>query len=438
MGRHFLQLLAAVLTLVAVPRVHAQSPGQNPSKTSKIAEITVTGSRKFPANEIVSASGLKPGDVVSAEQIQAAADRLAALGVFSTVNYRFSSKGDTIALEFQVQEARTLPLSFDNFPWFTDGEIADAVRQEVGLFIGEAPEGGTMLDEITVAVEKLLSSHKIKGTITHQLIAQPAGDGMIMQFRVEGPVVKIQSLQFGDSLAADSERLKDRVSDLKSQPYSRFAIEVFEDEQVRPLYDSKGYLHAQIGPPQLRLAGNPDDPAGSNVEVLIPISLRQAYLWNGASWQGNVAISSASLDGVAGLRPGDVADGIKIEAAWQNVESEYGKHGYLDVKLTEQPEFDDAARRVSYRVSIAEGPQYRMGEMIITGLSLDAEKRLQHAWQLAPGQVFDNGYFERLLKVLAKPSPDIFGDMPVHYTECGHWLRSNTDRHTVDVLLDFK
>ena len=438
MRRLILQLLAAVLTLVAVPRVPAQSPGQNPPKTSKIAEITVSGTRKFPADQIVSASGLKPGDVVSAEQIQAAADRLAALGVFSTVNYRFSSKGDTIALEFQVQEARTVPLSFDNFPWFTDREIVEAIRQEVGLFTGEAPESGTMLDEITVAVEKLLSSRKIKGTITHQLIAQPVGDGMIMQFRVVGPGVKIQSLQFGDSLAADSERLKDRLSDLQGQPYSRFAIEVFENEQVRPLYVSKGYLRAQIGPPQLRLAGNPDEPGGSSAEVLIPISPGQVYLWNGASWQGNTAFSSASLDGVVGMKSGDVADGIRIEAAWQNVESEYKNHGYLDMKLTQQPDFDDAAHRVSYRVSIAEGPQYRMGEMIITGLSLDAEKRLQHAWQLAPGQVFDNGYLERFLKVLAKPSRDIFGDMPVHYTECGHWLRPNTDRHTVDVLLDFK
>ena len=76
--------------------------------------------------------------------------------------------------------------------------------------------------------------------------------------------------------------------------------------------------------------------------------------------------------------------------------------------------------------------------MVVTGLSLDAEKQLRHAWQLAPGQIFDNGYFEKLLKVLAKPRPEIFGEMPIHYTQCGHWLRPDTDRHTVDVLLDFK
>ena len=33
---------------------------------------------------------------------------------------------------------------------------------------------------------------------------------------------------------------------------------------------------------------------------------------------------------------------------------------------------------------------------------------------------------------------DIFGEMPIHYTEFGHWLRPDTDKHTVDVLLDFK
>ena len=142
--RHFLQLFAVLLIVSAAPPVHAQQQGQTAPKASKIAEITATGTRKFPTDQIVSASGLKPGDVVTVEQIQGAADRLAALGVFSTVNYRFSSKGDTIALEFQVQEASTVPLSFDNFPWFTDGELAEAVRQEVGLFIGEAPEKGTM------------------------------------------------------------------------------------------------------------------------------------------------------------------------------------------------------------------------------------------------------------------------------------------------------
>jgi outer membrane protein insertion porin family len=418
--------------------MYAQQQGQAAPKASKIAGIAFTGTRKFPTDQIIAASGLKSGDVVSAEQIQGAADRLAALGVFSTVNYRFSAKDDAISLEFQVQEAPTFPLSFDNFPWFTDDELAAAIRQDVGLFTGESPESGTMVDAIANVLDKLLASHHIKGELTHQLVAQAVGDGMIMQFHVDDPGLKMQSVRFSDSLAADSERLKDRVSDIKGQPYSRFAIEVFESEQVRPLYASKGYVRAKIGPPEPHMTGNSDDPGSSNIEVIIPITPGPMYTWGGATWRGNNAVLSATLDGVAGIRAGDVADGTKIDALWRDIESEFTKRGYLDAKLDPQPDFDDNAHRVSYRVNIAEGPQYRMGEMVITGLSLDAEKRLQKTWQLAPGQIFDDSYFEKLLKVLAKPSPVVFGDMPVHYDQCGHWLRPNPDKHTVDVLLDFK
>jgi hypothetical protein len=79
-----------------------------------------------------------------------------------------------------------------------------------------------------------------------------------------------------------------------------------------------------------------------------------------------------------------------------------------------------------------------MGDMIVTGLSLDAEKRLRQTWKIAPGQVFDDSYFEQYAKLLAKPSREIFGDLPVHYMEFGHLLRPDAARHTVDVLLDFK
>jgi len=436
--RHFLQVFATILLVSAVPATQAQQQGQIAPKTSEIGRISAVGTVKFPADQVITASGLKIGDVVSAEQIQAAADRLAALGTFSTVNYHFSSVGEKISIEFQVQEAHTVPLYFDDFPWFTDEEIAAAIRQEVGLFAGESPESGVMVDEIAGVLDKLLASRHVKGDLTHQLVAPPAGDGMILQFRVEDPGLRIQSVQFGDPLAADSERLKDRVPDIKGQPYSRFAIEVFENEQVRPLYASKGYLRPKIGPPQSHTEGNSDNPGGSSIDVLIPVTPGPLYSWNGVTWKGNLAVPPATLDGEVGFKTGEVADGTKIEALWRDVELEYGKRGYLDAKIDAQPDFDDTAHRVSYHVNIVEGPQYRMGEMVVTGLSLDAEKRLRQAWKLAPGQIFDNAYFEKLITVLAKPSAEIFGEMPVHYTQCGHWLRPDADRHTVDVLLDFK
>jgi outer membrane protein assembly factor BamA len=436
--RIHLAIVVAPFFLFAALAVRAQTPAANSPPSSTIASIKVTGTQKFPADQVIAASGLKTGDVVTADQIQDATNRLSALGIFSAVNFRYAAKGNAINLEFQVQEAPTYPILFDNFPWFTSAEIGDAIRNQVGLFTGEAPDGGTIIDQMTAVIENLLASQKIKGNVAHQLLAAAVGDGMVMQFRVEGVPLRIQSVQFGDSLAANSERLKDRVPDIKGLSYSLFAVEVFENEQVRPLYAAKGFLRAQIGPPQTHLIPDMNDPKETAVELSIPILPGSVYSWKGVSWQGNMAVQSPSLDGDVELKPGDVADGIKIEALWQKIESYYGQRGYLDMKLTATPQYDDTAHQVAYRVGISEGSQYRMGDMVITGLSVDAEKRLRQAWQIAPGQIFDDGYYEQHVKILSKPNRDIFGDLPVHYNEFGHLLRPDTNRHTVDVLLDFK
>jgi len=438
MKRILKAFLVVQLILLAALAARAQTPPANSPPNSTIASIKITGAQKFPADQIIAASGLKSGDVVTAEQIQDATNRLSALGIFSAVNFRYTAKGNAINLEFHVQEAPTYPISFDNFPWFTNAEIGEAIRNQVGLFTGEATDGGTMIDQMTAVIENLLASQKIKGSVTHQLVAAAVGQGMEMQFHVDGVQLRVQSLQFGDSIATNSERLKDRLPDIKGHPYSLFAVEVFEDEHVRPLYASKGFLRAQIGPPQARLIPDMNDPKESAVELSIPIRPGPVYSWKGVSWQGNMAVQSPSLDQAVDLKSGDVADGMKIEALWQKVESEYGRRGYLDAKLNAEPQFDDSAHQISYRVSISEGTQYRMGDMVITGLSLDAEKRLRQAWQIAPGQIFDDGYYESHVKILAKPSRDIFGELPVHYNEFGHLLRPDTTRHTVDVLLDFK
>jgi outer membrane protein insertion porin family len=416
----------------------AQSPAASSPPSSTISSIKVTGAKNFPADQVIQASGLKSGDTVTAAQIQDATNRLAALGIFSAVNFRYTSKGDAISLEFQVQEALTYPVSFDNVPWFSNAEIADAIRNQVGLFTGEAPGDGTMIEEMTAVIEDLLAAKQIKASVAHQLLAKAEGDGMVMQFHIEGLPLRVQSVQFGDSIATSSERLKDRVSDIKGQPYSLFAAELFENEHIRPLYISKGFLRAKIGPPEAHPIPDVDNPKETAVEVSIPIAPGPVYSWKGVSWQGNVAIESAKLDGAVELKPGELADGMKAEVTWQKIESIYRQHGYLDMKLDAQPQFDDSARQISYQVNISEGPQYRMGNMVITGLSLDAEKRLRQAWQIAPGQVFDDGYYEMHIKLLSKPSRDIFGELPVHYNEFGHLLRPDANRHTVDVLLDFK
>jgi outer membrane protein assembly factor BamA len=151
-------------------------------------------------------------------------------------------------------------------------------------------------------------------------------------------------------------------------------------------------------------------------------------------WSGNSALASSYLDGLVALPAGAPVDGMKLLAAWDRVSAAYGHRGYLDAKITPAASFNDDAAQVSYRVSVVEGPQYVMGDLILTGLSLEGERRLRASWHIGKGEAFDRTYFDEFL---AKGAKESFGDLPVHFDNIGHWLRTDPKTATVDVLLDF-
>ena len=426
-----------LLVSAAATRPAAKASPQTGSPKGKIAAIHFTGSHKYAEAQIAGATGLRVGDVVGSEEIQAAADRLAQLGLFRAARFRFSTSGETITVEFEVEDAPTVPVSFDNFPWFDDVELTGALKQALPLFDGSAPEQGSLLDTMTETLQKLLAGRGIPAKVERALTAMPGGEGTMQQFKVIGAGMKIEAVRFGDALANESKSVQERLRDLVGKPFSRYAITVFISEQVRPVYLEKGYLRMAAGTPQVRMTGDPNRPLPDSVVVLIPIEPGPAYRWGGVEWRGNAAFGPAALDEFVGLKKDDTADGIRIARAWERVRSEYGRLGYLDVKVEPAPLFDEAARRVSHRVAITEGPQYRMGELVITGLSLVAEGKVREAWRLPRGAVFDRTYFEQILARLERARAEIFGELPLHYEQVGRWLRTNAETRTVDLLLDF-
>jgi len=213
---------------------------------------------------------------------------------------------------------------------------------------------------------------------------------------------------------------------------------LFLAEQVRPIYLQQGYLKVQIGPPDIRLTGNPNLPLPDSLPIYIPVAAGAQFHWNGAHWSGNTLITAAALTGTLGMHLGETANALEIEAGLDRVRDEYGRQGFLDTKLEPRPVFDDAAQKVAYQVSVREGQQYRCGQLVLTGVSLAAEKLIRARWPVAKGEVFDKLKYEDFLLKLDRRSSEIFGELPIHYDQVGHWLQIDAQKGTVDVLLDFK
>ncbi len=174
------------------------------------------------------------------------------------------------------------------------------------------------------------------------------------------------------------------------------------------------------------------------MSVEIPIDPGPVFGLSGISWEGNHALDTTKLESLATVQTGELADGMKLAAYWQSVENAYAHKGYIHAHVEPQPQFDNAAATVSYSVAINEGQQYHMGALVITGLSPAAEGALRAAWQLPNGKILDGTYTDSMFAKLDKPTGQVFGPIPVHYTQLGHFLRVDDTSGTVDVLIDFQ
>jgi outer membrane protein assembly factor BamA len=125
-------------------------------------------------------------------------------------------------------------------------------------------------------------------------------------------------------------------------------------------------------------------------------------LWDKAEWAGNEALSASDLNGSLGMKNGEVASGVKIDKGLSQVRRAYGHKGHLNVDLNAEPMIDDATTRLTYKIVVKEGPQYKMGQLTIKGLEEEDANSLKERWKLRNGEVFDTSYTDRFFKIDAR------------------------------------
>jgi outer membrane protein assembly factor BamA len=426
-------LLFALSTAVC-----AQTPPAAPASTAALREIRADGLKSLTVPQIAAISGLQSGAQVGRDELQAAADKLLQSGLFAHVRYNFQSRADGLVVTFHLEEAERIPAYFDNLPWFTDGELNDAIRAKLPFYDGKLPPAGAVVEQAADATGAFLAAHGLQAAIEHQVVADPNSDGNVQEFHIDGAALKISSMEFSDTGLNSSRMVQQQLAELKGKPYSRMAIDLFLAEQVRPIYQKQGYLRARLGPPEIRLTGNPNQKLPEQIPVFVPVTPGSIYKWKGVEFSGNSLLSTVTLASDLNLKVDEVADGMAIEAGLDRIREEYAHVGHLDAKIDPVASYDDQARTLSYKVHIDEGKSYKFGALTVTGLSATAEKRLRDAWTIPQGELFDKAIFEEFLTKLETKPSEIFHNLPVHYENVGHWLQPDEANHTVDVLLDFK
>jgi outer membrane protein assembly factor BamA len=173
------------------------------------------------------------------------------------------------------------------------------------------------------------------------------------------------------------------------------------------MYRSKGYWRAAFAEPTIAL--NECD----GVALTVNVKEGEPYDWDHATWTGNTAFPSETLDKALAMKPGEAADQHKIDNGLRSVHQEYAKRGYLLENATYAPQLNDATHRATFAVNVQEDAQYTMGTLEVVGIRDSDAAKLQKQWSLKSGEPFDDGYMKKYQNEVLDPLQGANGKRPV-------------------------
>ena len=399
--------------------------------------IEFVGQKRLSISQLTSLSELKIGQVVDGTILDAAAGKLLQSGLLRKLSYRVRSAKGRATVTFTLEEAAAnLPVVFEDFVWFTEEELASAIRADVPFFNGTAPAAGETLDKITAALQHLLDQKRITGHV--EAVPSLTGEKYQLIFTVKGAKVPVCALHFpGAKVISEAELIKASQPILKAE-YSQKDVAAFPEVSLVPLYRHLGYLRAQFQTPAAVFENSGQCPSG--VVLTIPVEEGAAYTWGRSEWNGNEKLSVDELATALGMNPGELADGTKIDNGLKQVRLAYARRGHITAQVKETFEVEPTSSQVNYKFFITEGPRYFMGELIVNGIAQADADQLKAKWKLGTNTVFDETYIDEFRQTAM---PDFIRGLvqrsPTRArVKAEFQTRPDAVRNTVDVVITFR
>lgn len=387
-----LALLVLVVTPLCVPRASAED-----NRSYKLLAVRFKGLHEFKSDEVLAATGLRVGGMVAAGEFQSAADKLVATGAFASVAYDFTSERAGYTVDFTLEEAQKyLNVDFENFVWASDAELIKYVSEHVPLFHGRTTESGTMIQGILDALNLWLGAHNIKGVAVYRMEAGLNQPVTGFAFYVEGVALPVREVNLENSPNLSDKEKSKLIGQLVNSNYERMSANMIIALGIEPLYQHKGYLHAKVSAPTLKLLSS--DPEQAEVALTYNVTEGRQYRLGSLRWVGNTSLTTTDLDKAVALKPGAVADFVELQSEIAAALKLYGTLGMLRAHVEPKPTYDEFTGTVSYELSVSEGPVFKMGTVQFSGLKDADLDELRKHWKLKLGDIYNSEYLQRFLR----------------------------------------
>ena len=401
-----------------------------PPKPGTLRSVAVKGNHLYTAEDIIKVSGLKTGQTVSPEIIEAARQKLVATELFNNVSDRYQFTRTlpiTYDLTFEVQEFDQLyPVRFERLGGASPEEVRNYLRQHLPLYCDKVPGTEGVLRRYAAAIQEFVNqkdpSLKVKGTISNDdpkqltaLFTSSAPAPVIAQVTVEGN----QAVDTGTILRAVN-------ATAVGTPLSDARLQSMLEGTIKPLYAAKGY--AAVNFPKIQT-----EPAKTNLGVIVHVTIREGpqFKFGPIHFRGK-GMDEEEIRSNIPFRPGQVFNGKQVDDFRLELIRRMRRRGLLDADVVADYTPDDAKHTVDVTYNVMPGSVYTFQKLDIRGLDANSEPVIAKLWGEKPGKPFNPEYPDFFLKRVEEENLfDNLGSTSSDYT-------ADASTHSVTVHLYFR
>jgi outer membrane protein insertion porin family len=372
-------LTLAILLIGAIP---AFSLGE------KLADVTVAGNHRIDSAVVLGAIKTKPGDVLTAEAVDADIRSIYKLGHFQDVTASSETTDKGTVLTYTVIEKPVVrDIKLDGNKELSSDKIKEAVELKQNAIFSAAA--------LQKSIRKVKKLYADEGYYLAEVTAdtEPANQTDVkVTFRIkEGDKVLIREIAFEGNKAFPPRKLKG-VMETKEKWFlswltgaGTYKEEVLKNDValIADHYFNNGYINVRVGEPRVKLL---DDKSG--FIVAIPITEGEQYRNGALDFKGDLLAAKEELLKKLTMLPGEIFSRAKLRSDIGTLTDFYADQGYAFANITPQTKLNPENRTVDLTFEIEKGEKVYIENINIGGNTKTRDKVVRREVRLGEGELY--------------------------------------------------
>jgi outer membrane protein insertion porin family len=411
---NYIKSLLTLLFLGVVFQSNAQEKLPfNQEKKYILAQVNVLGKISYNEQTVVTFAGLEKGQniTVPGEEISNAIKKLAKLGLFSEIDFFVNEvKGDSIYLDLEITE---LPkLNEVKFVGIKKNKVEELIKEN-------SLTKGKIVNENLITTTKIYLENKYKkdgyynSKVALRTIADSTGNSVNLVVNIDkGDKLKIKQIAFEGNEKFSDKKLRKamkntkQINPIRVLKASKFIKSKYNEDLVTLVdkYKEKGYRDARIVSDSVWL-----DQNKNKLAINIKIEEGQKYYFGDIKFLGNSVYSDQSLNGLLGIKKGDVYNGVLLEKRiadkskpdGDDLTNLYQNNGYLFSTIN-PVEVKTEKDTIDFEIRIVEGPIAYFNKITVVGNDKTNDKVIYRELRTKPGEKYSKDDLVRTIREIGQ------------------------------------